>query len=88
MKDNKKGFTWKHILVHTCVIIAISAVIIYVISRNVYATASDYISGVGSAASVYAIAITLWQLRQVKRVAQAAKNAALQKSKEIESFTT
>jgi hypothetical protein len=43
---------------------------------------------VGSAASVYAIAITLWQLRQVKRVAQAAKDAALQKSEEIESFLT
>lgn len=87
MEDNKKGFTWKHILVHTWVIIAISSVIIYVISMDVCATASDYISGVVSAASVYAIAITLWQLRQVKRVAQAAKNAALQKSEEIESFT-
>ena len=50
MKDNTGGFTWKHILMHTWVIITISAVIIYVISRDVCATASDYISGVGSAA--------------------------------------
>lgn len=42
----------------------------------------------GSATSVYAIAITLWQLRQVKRVAQAAKDAALKKSEEIDSFVT
>lgn len=88
MEDNQKGFTWKHIFAHTLIIIAISAVVIYVISRDVYASVSDYISGVGSAASVYAIAITLWQLRQVKRVAQAAKDAALQKTEEIESFLT
>ena len=79
MKDNLKGFTWKHIFAHTLIIIAISAVVIYVISGDVCASRSDYISGVGSAASVYAIAITLWQLRQVKRVAQAAKDAAQQK---------
>jgi len=88
MEDNQKGFTWKHIFAHTLIIIAISAVVIYVISRDVYASVSDYISGVGSAASVYAIVITLWQLRQVKRVAQAAKDAALQKTEEIESFLT
>lgn len=88
MEDNQKGFTWKHIFAHTLIIISISAVVIYVISRDVYASVSDYISGVGSAASVYAIAITLWQLRQVKRVAQAAKDAALQKTEEIESFLT
>lgn len=66
MEDNQKGFTWKHIFAHTLIIIAISAVVIYVISRDVYASVSDYISGVGSAASVYAIVITLWQLRQLK----------------------
>lgn len=88
MKDNLKGFTWKHIFAHTFIIIAISAVVIYVISGDVCASRSDYISGVGSAASVYAIAITLWQLRQVKRVAQAAKDAAQQKTEEIERFLT
>lgn len=88
MEDNQKGFTWMHIIVHTLIIIVISVVVIYVISRDVYASAPDYISGVGSAASVYAIAITLWQLRQLKRVAQAAKDAALKKSEEINSFLT
>ena len=88
MLDNQNSFTWRHILVHTLIIIAISTLVIYVISGDVCASTSDYISGVGSAASVYAIAITLWQLRQVKRVAQAAKDASLQKSEEIKSFLT
>lgn len=88
MEDNQQGFTMKHILAHTLIIIVIFTVVIYAISRDVYAGVSDYISGVGSAASVYAIAITLWQLRQVKRVAQAAKDAALKKSEEINSFLT
>ena len=59
MKDNLNGFTWKHIFAHTLAIAAISVAVICVISGDVCATASDYISGVGSAASVYAIAITL-----------------------------
>jgi len=88
MEDNQQGFTMKHILAHILIIMVISTVVIYAISRDVYAGVSDYISGVGSAASVYAIAITLWQLRQVKRVAQAAKDAALKKSEEIKSFLT
>ena len=62
--------------------------VIFVISGDVCASTSDYISGVGSAASVYAIAITLWQLKQVKRVAQAAKDAAQQKMEEIGRFLT
>lgn len=88
MEDNQQGFTMKHILAHILIIMVISTVVIYAISRDVYAGVSDYISGIGSAASVYAIAITLWQLRQVKRVAQAAKDAALKKSEEINSFLT
>ena len=73
MEDNQQGFTMKHILAHILIIMVISTVVIYAISRDVYAGVSDYISGVGSAASVYAIAITLWQLRQVKRVATSEK---------------
>lgn len=88
MEDNQNNFTWKHILVHTLIIIAISTMVIFVISGDVCASTSDYISGVGSAASVYAIAITLWQLKQVKRVAQAAKDAAQQKMEEIGRFLT
>lgn len=88
MEENKSVFTWNHILLHIGIIITISIVVTLVISKDVCASASDYISGVGSATSVYAIAITLWQLRQVKRVAQAAKDAALKKSEEIDSFVT
>ena len=38
----------KHILAHTLIIIVIFTVVIYAISRDVYAGVSDYISGVGS----------------------------------------
>ena len=87
MKESKLEFTWKHVLMHCGIVIAISILTGYVIHQDVCATASDYISGVGSIASIYAIGITLWQLRQVKRVAQAARDAAQKKSEEIAEFT-
>jgi hypothetical protein len=87
MEEIKQEFTWKHVLIHSGIAIAISALTVYVIYQDVCATTSDYISGVGSVASIYAIGITLWQLRQVKRVAQAAKDAAQKKSEEIVDFT-
>jgi len=87
MKESKLDFTWKHVLLHSGLVIAISVLIGYVIHQDVCATISDYISGVGGVASIYAIGITLWQLRQVKRVAQAAKEAAQKKSEEIKGFT-
>ena len=80
MKESKLDFTWKHVLLHSGLVIAISVLIGYVIHQDVCATISDYISGVGGIVSIYAIGITLWQLRQVKRVAQAAKEAAQKKS--------
>lgn len=87
MKDSKQEFTWKHVLMHSGIVVAISVLTGYVIYRDECATTSDYISGVGSVASIYAIGITLWQLRQVKRVAQAARDAAQKKSEEIAEFT-
>jgi hypothetical protein len=87
-EESKQKFTWKHVLMHSGIVIAISILTGYVIHQDVCATASDYISGVGSVASIYAIGITLWQLRQVKRVAQAAKDASQKKSEEIVAFTT
>ena len=87
MKESKLDFTWKHVLLHSGLVIAISVLIGYVIHQDVCATISDYISGVGGIVSIYAIGITLWQLRQVKRVAQAAKEAAQKKSEESKEFT-
>ena len=81
-EESKQKFTWKHVLIHSGIVIAISILTGYVIHQDVRATASDYISGVGSIASIYAIGITFWQLRQVKRVAQAAKDAAQKKSED------
>jgi hypothetical protein len=72
---------------HSGIVMAISILTGYIIHQDESATASDFISGVGSVASIYAIGITLWQLRQVKRVAKAAKNAAQKKSEEIVAFT-
>lgn len=88
MEESKNEFTWKHVLIHSGIVITISILTGYVINLDACATASDYISGVGSVASIYAIGITLWQLRQVKSVAQAARDAAQNKSKEIVEFTT
>lgn len=87
MEESKLNFSWLHVLIHGGVVIAISIIVVNVIHLDVCATTSDYISGVGSVASIYAIGVTLWQLRQVKRVAQAAKDAAQKKSEEIIEFT-
>jgi hypothetical protein len=60
-------------------------VVISFIHEDVCATTSDYISGVGSVASVYAIMITLWQF--VKKTDE-IKEAVTAKTKEISSFLT
>lgn len=58
----------------------------YTIFRCGESPVSDYISGVGSVASVYAILIAIWESKQARTAAQAAENAAAKKSREIEKF--
>lgn len=52
---------WLTVIKHIIVVTIFMVVVILFIHEDVCATTSDYISGVGSVASVYAIMITLWQ---------------------------
>jgi len=82
----KTGFSWWHVIGHLIVVGVLAYVAIYYISKGSNVTIIDYISGVGSIASVYGILIALWQIRQTRTSAQAAESAAKMKSKEIEKF--
>ena len=56
----------KNTIFHIFIVVILSCAIIYWIHNDVTAGMSDYISGVGSVASIYGIIITLWQLHLVK----------------------
>ena len=73
-------------IVHIILVIILSLIVIYVISQDVCPGPGDYISCVGSVASLYGIIITLWQVSRVKKVATAASEAVDRKLKEIDSF--
>ena len=73
-------------IVHIILVIILSLIVIYVISQDVCPGPGDYISGVGSVASLYGIIITLWQVSRVKKVATAASEAVDRKLEEIDSF--
>lgn len=76
----------KYFIVHIILVAVLSLIVIYVISQDVCPSPGDYISGVGSVASLYGIIITLWQVSQVKKVATAASEAVDRKLEEIDSF--
>lgn len=84
--NEKNGLSWWHILIHLLIVLILAGVAIYFIDKDIHVTTSDYISGAGSVASVYAIIIALWQIKQAKSAAQAAEIAAINKSKEIDNF--
>ena len=65
-----------------------STILVITINSSDNSSWLDCFSGVGSISSIYGIVLTLWQLNKVKRVAQAAKDAAMSKTKEIEMLTT
>jgi hypothetical protein len=76
----------QYFIVHIILVIILSLIVICVISQDVCPSPGDYISGVGSVASLYGIIITLWQVSQVKKVATAASEAVDRKLEEIDSF--
>ena len=76
----------KTLLFHIISVIILSIMVIYVISQDVCPGYGDYISGVGSVASLYGVILTLWQVSKVKRVAIAASNAVDKKLEDIDSF--
>lgn len=66
----------------------ISLFAVWVIYDDVRSTAIDYLSGLGSIASIYAIIIAWSELKSVKAVAKATKVAVDSKMIEISNFIT
>lgn len=81
-------FTWKIISLHMIIVGFLSTILVIIINSSDNSSWLDCFSSVGSISSIYGIVLTLWQLNKVKRVAQAAKDAAMSKTKEIEMLTT
>lgn len=82
---NKKGHPRLVVLLHLFVLCLLVGVAIFFIGKDANATISDYISGAGSVASIYAIVITL---RQIVKKTDELKVAIDAKTKEISSFLT
>ena len=82
---NKKGHSWQFVLLYLFFLCLLVGGAIFFISKDAEATISDYISGAGSVASIYAIFITLWQI--IKKTDE-LKEAIDAKTKEISSFLT
>ena len=82
---NKKDHPWLFVILHLCVLCLLVGGAIFFIGKDADATISDYISGAGSVASIYAIFITLWQI--IKKTDE-LKEAIDAKTKEISSFLT
>ncbi len=74
------------LFIHVLIVIILSLIVVFIISQDVCTSINDYISGVGSVASLYGIIITLWQVSQVKKVATAASEAVDKKLEEIDSL--
>lgn len=71
---------------HIIFVIILSLIVIWALSYDVCSSISDYISAVGSIASLYGIVFTLWQISQVKRVTEAVSEAVDKKLEEIDSL--
>lgn len=76
------------IILHIFIFLTLGAFVLWFLQNDPMTSTGDYISGIGSVASVYAILITLWQLGQVKATSEATKDAVLKKTKEIETLFT
>lgn len=74
------------IVIHLLLVFILATITVSYIKRGGEASRSDYISGVGSVASFYGIIIALCQIVKAKNAAEAAKEAAKKKSKEINDF--
>ena len=62
------------VIIHILIVIFLSFAVVYFIQIDYPARLADYISGVGSVASIYGIVITLWQLHLVKRKTEEYQN--------------
>lgn len=82
---NKNGHHRLVAILHLCILCLLVGGAIFFIGKDACPTISDYISGVGSVASLYAIFITLWQF--IKKTDE-LKVAMDTKTKEISLFLT
>lgn len=57
----------KVVFIHIFIVFILSLAVVYFIHDDFPAGVADYISGIGSVASIYGIIITLWQLHLVKK---------------------
>ncbi len=78
----------KLVVIHTVTVLLLSGIVAFFINMSNKASVVDYISGVGSVASIYGVLVALWQLRQIKSTADAAKEAAEKKSAELDAFVS
>lgn len=76
------------IILHIFIFLTLGTFVLWFLHKDPMTSTGDYISGIGSVASVYAILITLWQLRLVKVTSEATKEAVFTKTKEIETLFT
>ena len=57
----------KVVFIHIIIVFILSLAVVYFIHDDFPAGVADYISGIGSVASIYGIIFTLWQLHLVKK---------------------
>lgn len=86
MNSQKNTPPKKSIGLHLLFVLILAFVTVLFIKNGGEASRSNYISGVGSVASFYGIIISLCQIVKAKNAAEAAKEAAEKKSKEINDF--
>lgn len=64
----------KVVFIHIFIVFILSLAVVYFIQDDFTAGVADYISGIGSVASIYGIIITLWQLHLVKKKTEEYQN--------------
>lgn len=68
---------------HFIILLLISSAVIFVIHDDVRSTAFDYVSGIGSVASVYALIVTVLEIKSTKRTAKETQNVVNRRIKEV-----
>lgn len=86
MDNHKRIPLWTKIAIHLLLVFMLALLTVSYMKKGGDISSSDYITGIGSVASLYGIIIALYQIIQAKSAAEAAEIAAKQKIKEISHF--
>ena len=73
---------------HLVVLVVVLVVVLWIIHDDVRSTAFDYVSGVGSIASIYALILAFIEIKSAKRSAEDTKKAVEGKMLEINQLLT